>query len=143
MNISPMSRADLPHLLTLCSQLGYETDLDSLSRRFLEVVQNPEHALLVALEKEIPVAFLHARVSVSFVRESGVEVAALVVDKNHRGAGIGRSLMRHAEQWAREQGYPAIFLRSNEIREEAHKFYEGLGYDTTKKSLGFLKNLSS
>lgn len=143
MIISPMRRADLPHLVKLCTQLGYVTDFENLSRRYVEVVQNPGHALLVAVDNEIPIAFLHARVSVSFARDSGVEVAALVVEETRRGEGIGKALMKHAEAWARQQGYPAIFLRSNEIREEAHKFYEGLGYDTTKKSLGFLKRLSS
>lgn len=143
MIISPMRRSDLPHLVTLCTQLGYITDFESLSRRYVEVVQNPEHALLVAIDNDIPIAFLHARVSISFARDSGVEVAALVVHESRRGEGIGSKLMEHAEAWAREQGYPAIFLRSNEIREDAHKFYEGLGYDTTKKSLGFLKRLQS
>jgi GNAT superfamily N-acetyltransferase len=143
MIISPMRRADLPHLVKLCAQLGYETDLNAVAHRYTEVVRHPEHALLVAVENDIAVAFLHARVSVSFARDTGVEVAAIVVEESRRGKGIGKLLMKHAEAWAREQGYPAIFLRSNEIREEAHKFYEGLGYANTKKSVGFLKQLNS
>ncbi len=141
MHIRTMLRRDIPHLIELCRQLGFETDLASLSRRYAEVSAHTEHALFVALVGEQPLGFLHARASISFARDSGTEVAAIVVEESLRGKGIGRALMERAEKWAREEGFPAIFLRSNEMRTEAHKFYEVMGYEPTRSSLGYLKQL--
>jgi hypothetical protein len=37
--------------------------------------------------------------------------------------------MQAAEQWAREQGCWAIYLRSHVSRADAHQFYHKIGYD--------------
>ncbi len=52
----------------------------------------------------------------------------MIVDENHRGAGIGRSLVEFAEQKARAAGCCGIELDSALHRKEAHKFYEHLGF---------------
>jgi GNAT superfamily N-acetyltransferase len=69
------------------------------------------------------------------------EVGGLVVDENHRGRGIGRILMQHAEQWARGRGCETVCVRSNVVRERAHVFYQGIGYDNIKTQRMFLKVL--
>lgn len=63
------------------------------------------------------------------------------MDEGYRQAGIGRLLMRSAEQWAREKGCEAITLRSNVLRQEAHIFYEKIGYRRIKTLLAFYKPL--
>jgi len=55
------------------------------------------------------------------------------------GTSVGRLLMQQAEQWAREQGYSEVILRSNVIRARAHKFYESLGYTPIKSQKVFRK----
>lgn len=46
-----------------------------------------------------------------------------------RGQGIGGALMRHAEEAAKSRGALKVMLSSNARRQEAHRFYERLGYD--------------
>jgi len=62
----------------------------------------------------------------------GAEIGGLVVEEGWRGSGIGRRLMQQAEQWAQEQGCWAMHVRSNILRERAHRFYERLGYQSIK-----------
>ncbi|MBN1814147.1 MAG: GNAT family N-acetyltransferase, partial [Anaerolineae bacterium] len=69
------------------------------------------------------------------------EIEGLVVDEACRGQGIGRLLIRQIERWVREKGCDTIYVRSNIIREKAHGFYEGLGYENIKTSLTFRKTL--
>ncbi len=76
--------------------------------------------------------------------ESGaaVEIRGLVVDESRRGAGLGRGLMEHAEEWARGRGVRVIRLRSNVVRGGAHAFYARLGYSLVKTQHIFSKKLT-
>lgn len=73
--------------------------------------------------------------------ENMVQVAAVVVDEEVRGRGIGRALLGYAENWARARGCKKVFLSSNVTRLETHKFYERAGYTSTKQSKLFFKSL--
>ncbi len=60
------------------------------------------------------------------------EISALVTEAEHRRAGIGRSLVAFAEQHAAEKGCEGTWLASGfQRKEEAHLFYESLGYEKT------------
>lgn len=83
----------------------------------------------------------HVFLLLSVQSDLRVEVAALVVDEACRGLGVGKALMRHTEEWAVEQGCAAVSLRSNVIREGAHRFYQGLGYAVVKTQHAFRKKL--
>jgi hypothetical protein len=47
--------------------------------------------------------------------------------------------MREAEAWGRRRGRSLVRLRSNTVRDEAHRFYEAIGYRNTKTSYTFEK----
>jgi ribosomal protein S18 acetylase RimI-like enzyme len=57
------------------------------------------------------------------------------------GEGFGRLLMTEAEAWAEKQGCAEVRLRSSVTREDAHRFYEGIGYEIRKTSHVFCKSL--
>lgn len=52
----------------------------------------------------------------------------LAVDPEHQRRGIGRQLMLAAEDWLRETGTPKLSLMVRAENEQAHAFYEALGY---------------
>ncbi len=62
------------------------------------------------------------------------DVHCIAVDASHRGNGLGRALMKEAEEWTRGQG--ALFLQVKTIAAsspspeyaETRKFYEAMGY---------------
>jgi hypothetical protein len=50
-------------------------------------------------------------------------------------------LMEQAEDWTRDKGCGVVYVRSGILREKAHSFYRGIGYDQTKTLHLFQKDL--
>jgi GNAT superfamily N-acetyltransferase len=69
------------------------------------------------------------------------EVNGLVVAEAQRSLGAGVRLLAAAEDWARKHGCASMSVRSNVIRERAHKFYERNGYEHYKTQKSFRKPL--
>lgn len=57
-----------------------------------------------------------------------------------QGQGIGKKMMEYALQYAKEKGCYKISLSSNLRREQAHQFYESLGFK--KHGFSFLMELA-
>jgi GNAT superfamily N-acetyltransferase len=57
------------------------------------------------------------------------EIESVHVHPDHRGTGVGTALVRHAIERARALGCYRVQLTSNTAREDAHRFYESLGFD--------------
>ncbi|WP_297417971.1 GNAT family N-acetyltransferase [Clostridium sp.] len=53
----------------------------------------------------------------------------MIVDEKNRGQGIGKSLIDTACQIAKELGCKRFELDSGFQREDAHKFYESIGFE--------------
>jgi GNAT superfamily N-acetyltransferase len=63
------------------------------------------------------------------------EIESVHVHPDRRDHGIGTALMEAAVGRARELGCYRVQLSSNEVRHDAHRFYERLGF--TSSHLGF------
>jgi GNAT superfamily N-acetyltransferase len=143
MPVRPMIRADLEAVTRLCAQLGYPSTMEQIERRFSLLEADPEAGLYVAdAATGGIVGWVYVRGVRSMTSDPRAEIWGLIVDADHRVAGVGAALMRHAEQWAREQGYADVRLHSNVVRTEAHRFYQGLGYQITKTSYVLSKPLT-
>ena len=70
-----------------------------------------------------------------------IEVSGFVVEEKERNKGIGKRLLEVAEAWTKEQGYRLIRIRTNVIRERAHKFYENNGYKKVKEQKVYMKEI--
>jgi GNAT superfamily N-acetyltransferase len=55
-------------------------------------------------------------------------VEYVVVDEKSRRRGVGRQMMEHVMGLAKEAGCYKIMLTSDNRRQEAHRFYESLGF---------------
>jgi hypothetical protein len=49
--------------------------------------------------------------------------------------------MQHGEAWPARRGLKSVSLRSNIVRDEAHTFYERLGYERVKTQHAYRKHL--
>jgi ribosomal protein S18 acetylase RimI-like enzyme len=58
---------------------------------------------------------------------------SVAVDPAHQGRGIGRSLIDHAEQVARDAGLGAVVLYTNAHMTENLRLYPSLGYDLIER----------
>jgi GNAT superfamily N-acetyltransferase len=140
--IRAAKEADIERLAVLCGQLGYPASAGQVRQRLDELLQVEDHAVLVAEGPDGQViGWVHVFVRQLLVVDRHAELGGLVVDEGHRGRGVGRLLMETAEDWASARGCEALYMRSKVVREQAHRFYEGIGYDLIKRSCVFLKEL--
>jgi GNAT superfamily N-acetyltransferase len=72
---------------------------------------------------------------------SYAEIGGLVVTAPARRNGVGKELVRRAELWAASQGARRMVVRSNAVREDAHRFYLRESYQRKKTSAVFEKPL--
>ncbi len=133
--------ADVPAVARLAGQLGYAATPEEVAGRFAAEREDSRHALLVAESAGAVIAWMGLAEERSILHEPRVEILGLVVDEAHRSAAIGLKLVERAEQWARERGCRTVLVRSNVIRDRAHRFYERLGYTTVKSQKVFNKVL--
>jgi GNAT superfamily N-acetyltransferase len=141
MKIEKMNSNDLSDVLSLSEQLGYPNSYTDLKARFDELQNQSDYALFVARAdsgKVIGYVQINREPHTLLVGPRA-DIAALVVDQNERGHGVGAALLRHAEQWAWDNELPLIRVRSNLKRTEAHRFYSREGYELSKTSNIFTK----
>lgn len=75
------------------------------------------------------VGFVHLKkVQDFFNGRTNCHISDLAVAKHHEGRGVGRLLLLHAEQWAREHHCHMISLAVFPGNERARKLYENDGY---------------
>jgi len=132
MNIRTARSDDAASLANLSGQLGYQARPGQLEQRLHLLLPHPDHHILVALVDEKVVGWLHACITVTVESDPWAEIAGLVVDEEHRNKGIGKRLVQEALAWASTKDVQKIRVRSNVIREEAHRFYRNLGFKESK-----------
>jgi GNAT superfamily N-acetyltransferase len=64
------------------------------------------------------------------------------VAESWRGRGVGARLVASAEQWALDNGYHKLRIRSREERKEAHGFFQHLGFVGCKTQRVFERQLA-
>jgi GNAT superfamily N-acetyltransferase len=142
-SVRPPREQDYASLADLAGQLSYPSNVEEIAKRIDAMKNSANHAVFVA---EMPGGEIAGWIAVCILRGLEVnprgEVTGLIVGEKFRSQQVGKHLLARAEQWTREQGYDAIGLRSNVIRDRAHAFYLREGYQHTKSQKTFRKNLS-
>jgi GNAT superfamily N-acetyltransferase len=142
-SIRTVRTSDADAVAGLTEQLGYDVAPPVVRQRLARILERSDQRFLIAEDAGRPVGWLHAAVAEFIEADPFVVIAGLVVDRNCRGRGIGRMLMHHAEQWAREQRCSIVRLWSSAGRVSAHRFYERLGYTHIKTQHAFAKSFES
>jgi GNAT superfamily N-acetyltransferase len=141
-NVRRARTSDAPQLAELSGQLGYPTTSAEIIKRMRRLKPSSQNALFVADSPGAGVVGW-AHVSVTHLVEVGTraELNGLIVSESQRSRGAGARLLEAVEDWARKHGCPSMSVRSNVIRERAHKFYERQGYEHYKTQKAFRKAL--
>lgn len=133
---------DAEPITLLCQQLGYPTSQQEVQERLKLIEESKEHVIYVAqLPNELIVGWIHVYIWQSLMIGRRAEIDGLIVHADYRGRKVGHLLTQYAEQWANEQGCDTILVRSNIVRQEAHRFYEKINYIPWKTQLVFQKRL--
>jgi GNAT superfamily N-acetyltransferase len=142
LNIRRAKMTDAARLAELAGQLGYPATPAQLRARMRRILPVSQHAVFVAESaNDGVVGWLHVSRQPLLEVELRAEVNGLVVAEGQRSLGAGARLLAAAEDWARKCGCKGMSVRSNVIRERAHKFYERNGYEHYKSQKSFRKPL--
>jgi GNAT superfamily N-acetyltransferase len=142
LKIRRAKKADVPQIAVLSGQLGYPATAVRMRKRLLGIKPASQHAVFVAdAPKDGVIGWVHVSKQPLLEVEVRAEVNGLVVAEGQRSLGAGAQLLAAAEEWARKRGCKGMSVRSNVIRERAHKFYERHGYEHYKTQKSFRKPL--
>ena len=134
---------DTQEVAEICkAALGYDVDVENVEKQIAKLTNDKKQHIIIGYEDEKTrkiIGFVHAQVYESFYSDLGLNILGLAVNPAFQGRGIGRKLMNKLEQYAVENRICFIRLNSAMKREEAHKFYEHIGYSCDKVQKRFIK----
>jgi len=133
--------SDAPELAVLMNELGYETKGTEMEMRLRVILSNPAYKTFVAVMDNRVCGMIGTITSSSYEHnDPGGRILALVTLHTARRRGIGRALIAAAEKDFAQRGITRVAVNTQLTREDAHKFYESLGYE--RNGWRFVKNLS-
>jgi GNAT superfamily N-acetyltransferase len=97
---------------------------------FAAIRRSPDNRLFVAVDGDEVVGTFQLTFIPNLTGRGAmrVKVESMKVKAARRSGGIGARMMAFAEDHARTNGAAAMELTSNKTREDAHRFYERLGF---------------
>jgi GNAT superfamily N-acetyltransferase len=140
MRLRDATPEDAPALARLLGDLGYPNEAAELPARLVGI-QGQGDAVLVAERDDgelVGLVGLHLVRVLHYNRPLGY-ITSLVTDPRVRRQGVGKLLLKGAEEWARAKGCYRLSLTSAEHRTDAHAFYPASGFPMTGRR--FAKDL--
>src|SRR5262245_15637300 len=126
--IRPASAADAPALSQLFHELGFPSSAAEITDRLKAMPS----LVLVAIEAGEVVGTATTNIMHVLHRPRPVgRLSALIVAEKQRGKGIGQALVHAVEESLRARGCGLLEVTSNLERQDAHAFYQHLGYEIT------------
>ncbi|MCQ6557233.1 GNAT family N-acetyltransferase [Paenibacillus mendelii] len=123
--------------------IGRESDIDKMQEKIEIISGLPNYHVVVACKDEHVIGTAMGIVCMDIVGNCNpyMLVENVVVSPIHQGKGIGKMLMKVLENNAAASNCNYIILASSDGREDAHRFYESIGYQGVKR--GFIKRMKN
>lgn len=140
--IRPAEAQDAAGVASLLGVLGYPCDRAEAAHRLRQLAEETDQQILVADRHGCLVGLL--ALDFMYYLPLGARtcrITALAVAAGEQRRGVGRRLLREAEQRARQVGAARVELTSALHRDDAHTFYRACGYDDS--ALRFVKRLGA
>ncbi|MCL2512883.1 MAG: GNAT family N-acetyltransferase [Oscillospiraceae bacterium] len=139
--IREIEEKDYPALLPLWSQFGGYATAENIGLHYNRIKNDERYKTFVALLEDEAVGFIaSARHYGIGIEGSYMVIIGIAVKEEAQNKGIGKKLLQHMENYAKEKGVFSIYLNSDFKRTAAHTFYERNGYG--KGSYGFGKTIN-
>jgi ribosomal protein S18 acetylase RimI-like enzyme len=131
---------DAAALAQLMCELGYETMKSEMQMRLKPIATDERLRTFVAVCDGQVCGMIGTLTYPSYEHnDPSGRIVALVIKSSMRRRGIGRALITTAEKDFAQRGIRRIALNTRLAREDAHKFYESLGYE--RNGWRYLKQL--
>lgn len=139
-NIRNASFDDVSDICKLSEELGYKSSEYEIRERLSSILNSNDHLVLVAfLSNRKVVGWIHLFEAQRIESGKFAEICGFVVTKKHQNLGIGKKLLKTAEEWTLKRNLPKLRVRSDIERKDAKKFYSKMGFSITKKQRVFDK----
>ncbi|MES0872257.1 GNAT family N-acetyltransferase [Pseudovibrio sp. SCP19] len=109
-------------------------EIDTYRPAFLAIQQAADTDIYVGeLDEGEPVATfqLSFLIGLAFNGKPRGQIESMHTRADMRGKGLGKAMLSHAVELAREKGCCMVQLTSNKERADAHRFYESNGFVST------------
>jgi ribosomal protein S18 acetylase RimI-like enzyme len=132
---------DAAALAQLMCELGYETTKSEMQMRMEKIAADERYRTFVAVLDGKVCGMIGTLTCPGYEHnDPGGRILALATLSAMRRRGIGRELIATAEKDFARRGVRRIALNTRLARDDAHKFYESLGYE--RNGWRFVKQLS-
>ncbi len=134
--------SDVSDITKLSGQLGYSPSESEIQERLSTMLNSKDHVIYVAFvsNKKI-VGWIHVYESKRVESSSFAEIGGFVVSELVRRKGIGKMLLKAAENWTIQNKLTMLRVRSNIKREDAKVFYSNMGFSVSKQQRVFDKKI--
>jgi GNAT superfamily N-acetyltransferase len=129
LTIRSIDEEDIPVLLQIQSQLTRST-IDDAVQTFRRMLIYPFYRIYLAFLDDLAVGTFALLIMDNLGHKCTpiAVVENVIVHHTRRRQGIGRRMLQHAAQVGREHGCYKMILATNLKLEEAHRFYDSLGF---------------
>lgn len=141
-SIREMLAPDAQQVAELSGELGYPVSAAEMQARIQQFAKLPDRVAFVACLDEHVVGWIDVGVAYHLQSRPYGEIGGLVVSSAQRSRGIGKQLVRRAEEWIAARGLSTVLVRSRIAREAAHRFYIQQNFSHLKTSAVFSKQLT-
>ncbi|GGP39809.1 GNAT family acetyltransferase [Streptomyces sindenensis] len=143
LEIRPATPDDLPAVVAMLADdpLGAQRespdDLTPYQEAFRRLADDPNQHVVVAVRRDRVVGTLQLTIIPGLSRRGSTRsiVEGVRIHGDERGSGLGTQLIQWAVDESRRQNCQLVQLTSDVTREDAHRFYERLGF--TASHVGF------
>lgn len=138
--VREVQEEDHPFILGLSPHLAEVAQLDWHSDEAIQKMQDDyiiemiaetskPHITLIAEHNKVKLGFIHVRTHEDSISgETCGTVPLLAVSPNSQGLGVGKLLMGHGEEWAKNLGCRLLHLEVFANNKKADIFYQNLGF---------------
>jgi len=143
-----LTENELPSQLELYKQLNPDDEPteETVAKNIWEEIKDQNIKYFVAKENGRIIASCYICIVPNLTR-GGASIGFIenvITNVNYRRKGVGRSVLKNAIEYAKEQGCYKVILQSGNQRADAHIFYASLGFDGESKKafeMKLLKNI--
>lgn len=146
--VRPVHESDLNEWFRLRKLLWDENDDGDNRLEMMEILSHPESQLVLVADSGAGhlIGFLEASIR-PFVEDCHTDHVGYLegwfVEPEHRQTGVGRELVRNAENWAKQKGCTEMASDAEIGNERSLDAHTRLGYEVTSKLVHLRKELSA
>ena len=145
MTVEVISAQNLEPLVGLVVELWEDCSLEEEFESYNSIIGSENEVCYVVREHEQYISFIHLSIRSDYVEGAAdlpvAYIEGIYVKPAYQNQGIAKSLMKVAENWAREKGFKQIASDTDCGNSLSINFHKKAGFTEAGRIVCFIKNL--